>query len=91
MVERIARAMMKQDALDSTADGPGIHHGEWRAYEGMAIAAIKAMREPNVEMVAAAEEKRWLGAIDYGPSIKFAPDPIDTWRVMIDSALKSAP
>jgi hypothetical protein len=87
MIERVARAMMEQDALGATADGPGIHRGGWRAYEGMARAAIAAEREPTEAMVTGGE----VAMFEWRPKPEsWTLDMTrEAWRAMIDAALKS--
>jgi len=54
---------------------------------GVARAAIEAMREPEVEMIAAFWRQKNRGAQDPGEWSEFRSD-YDAYRAMIDQALK---
>jgi hypothetical protein len=80
MVERVARAIAKVDlvfCLECGSADPGLPallDRRWRDYAEAARAAIEAMREPNVRMIAAGQ--------------RYEGDVIDVWRAMIDAALR---
>ena len=73
MVERVARAICKQEYGDENAG--------WNNHIPAAIAAIEAMRGPTYKMVKAAREWRWLD--------QTAGNTIAQYEAMIDSILKS--
>lgn len=78
MVERVARAIQ---AFDGHAAAEGVKPG----YEAIARAAIAAMREPTEAMMQ--EGALHLRMADDAVSTT-ANDAADTWRAMIDEALK---
>jgi hypothetical protein len=74
MVDRVAKALQMFDP------GKGPHD----YYEGMARAAIAAMREPTADMIRAVRDKdEELRTSRHHPVA-------DDWRAMIDSALAPA-
>jgi len=81
MVERVARALI--DA-DSTMEG--YHESHIEAKRKYACAAIKAMRDPTEEMIAAGRDANDEYASEVAPCSSFRA--LDSWRAMIDEALK---
>ena len=72
MIERVAQAMADAD------DIPGTTH-----YEGMARAAIEAMREPTKAMLDAG----WEAPADVGLDGLLSESMRSSWCAMIDAAL----
>lgn len=87
MIERIA------DAMEASAKAPSVR----AEYLHLADVAIRAMREPTVEMAVHGvnEIDWWRGSHEIGDwtamppdSSTIAEDVADCWRRMIDEALK---
>lgn len=72
MLERIARAICEQSGIGWESVGPDYRE----ICEGFALAAVKAMREPDDAMKDAG-----MDAIDH----------LDAWASMIDSILATQP
>ena len=83
MIEKISRALCIEESQDPDkmfGGGPG-----WKVYEHLAIAAIKAMREPTQEMVE--DGYGWYEGIDATEEDQM---PKCVFRSMIDAALKES-
>lgn len=89
MLERVARAICKQQNLDPDKlidlphpSGVGIKRVHtWRMGIPVARAAIEAMREPTVGMADAGHQ----GEVDLSDD---DPTPIRVWRAMLAAALE---
>jgi hypothetical protein len=95
MVERVARALCKEDGLNPDGDwrsGDKVmltvaldHPERWRTYAAKARAAIEAMYEPTPEMVKAADDAfEELDYLEYDGT-----EPGGVWRTMISAALSA--
>lgn len=74
MVERVAKAICEAIGDDWNREGV---EGLAAAYQPMAIAAIKAMREPTEAMIEASN-REWDGRMSHRSS--------GAWQAMIDAA-----
>lgn len=87
MIERVAKAIYEEDDPWHKAwPWPNLNEsqGSPEPYRRIAAAAIKAMREPTMDMVQrGAEDADPVGCCLMAPS-----NAADVWRIMIDAALK---
>ncbi|WP_159585939.1 hypothetical protein [Chelativorans xinjiangense] len=89
MIERVARAICSDDGHYPDKydfDVPREDKRNWEFYVSCARAAIEAMREPEVEMIAAFWRQKNNGTQDVGETGDARSD-YDAYRAMIDAAL----
>lgn len=94
MVERVARAMCNQYLKrihDNETRREAVVEYEWHEWEGEAIAAIKAMRDPTMNMLNAAVDATDAGSgmswVNRSPQKLFHAGQ----RAMIDAAIGEQP
>lgn len=84
MVERVARAIHAHIAQNTVAVSPDYKHDRAGFYEGLARAAIDAMREPTEEM-----ELAWIKAAINSVNKDYPGDYITVaWQAMFNAALE---
>lgn len=89
MIERVAKAIYEEDDPWHKAwPWPNLNEsqGSPEPYRRIAAAAIKAMREPTIEMVAAFWRQKNCGTQEVGERGEATSD-YDAWRAAIDAAL----
>lgn len=89
MVERVARSICASFDYDPDAltDYEGGSLKAWELYSGPAIAAIEAMREPTVEMIAAFWRQKNTGTQEIG-GMGVDWSDYAAYRATINAALK---
>lgn len=90
MIEKVARAIYEEDDPWHKAwPWPDLNdsQGSPDTYRRIAIAAIKAMREPEIEMIAAFWRQKNTGAQEPG-EYGDARSDYDAWHAAVDAALK---
>lgn len=92
MIERVARAMFDLrtlgDSLDAF-DGTRFKATSWRDFEGLARAAIGAMRQPTEAMLNAASDAG-IAPDPMNSSVTYANgrEATEIWHNMIEAALR---
>lgn len=89
MVERVARAMMREaESWPTTSSDRASFAWFVRSHRmGLARAAIEAMREPTEAMIASGGREAICGIADAEPGNFIAAD---VWQAMISAALKES-